>query len=131
VWDVNVVALNGSTVVLVTVEGQVDASSADRLCNELLGCLEPPSRLLVIDLAGVTFLDAAAVNVLLLVSRSGTHRGVPVTLVAASHHVQRVLTTLHLDHALSHAASVRDALTTTDEQNAGPRYPSAASTSST
>jgi hypothetical protein len=38
-----------------------------------------------------TFLDAAAVNALLLGSRSGARRGVPLILVAVPPHVRRVL----------------------------------------
>jgi anti-sigma B factor antagonist len=130
-WRLNVATLNGATATLVTVEGQVDVSVADRLCNELLGCLERRPRRLLVDLAGVTLLDAAAINALLLVSRSGTRRGVPVMLVAAPQHVQCVLTMLNLDDALAHASSVREALARTDEQTGDPGHPSATGSTST
>ena len=71
-----------------------------------------------------TFLDAAAVNALLLGSRSGARRGVPLILVAVPPHVRRVLKMLNLDDALAHAGSVREALVRTDEAAGGLERPS-------
>jgi anti-anti-sigma factor len=96
----------------------VDVSVADRLCNELLGCLDRLPQRLLVDLAGVMFLDAAAVNALLLVSRSGARRGIPLILVAVPWHVQRVLKTLGLDRTFAHAPSVPEALDRTDPRAA-------------
>ena len=102
----------------------MDATVADRLCNELLGCLDRLPQRLLVDLASVMFLDAAAVNALLLGSRSGARRGVPLILVAVPPHVRRVLKMLNLDDALPHAASVREALVRTDEAAGGLERPS-------
>jgi anti-sigma B factor antagonist len=103
-------AVAGSSATLAVVHGDVDVSAADHLCNELLGYLDHGGRRLLIDLSEVTFLDAAAVNALLLVARSGVHRGILTVLVAAPRHVRRVLETLKLQDAIPLAPSVQAAL---------------------
>jgi|NGEPerStandDraft_6_1074524.scaffolds.fasta_scaffold53490_3 anti-sigma B factor antagonist len=105
----------GPTTTLATVQGQVDIAAADHLCNELLGCLDRLPRLLLVELSAVTFLDATAVNALLLVARSGAHRGVSLVLIGAPSHVQRVLETLNLRDVLRQATSVEEALARADE----------------
>lgn len=52
---------------------------------------------LVVDLAGVTALDAGGVGALLRLRQSAARAGVPVTVAAAAPRVRRVLQLLRLD----------------------------------
>lgn len=55
----------------------------------------------VVDLAGVTAIDAAGVGALLRLRQSAARHGVPVTIAAAAPRVRRVLQILRLDSLLA------------------------------
>ena len=70
------------------VEGEIDISTAEDLQMALDAALSANPNL-VIDMAGVTFFDAAGIRVVLRVASSRNGAG-PLTLVNAAH-IKRVL----------------------------------------
>lgn len=123
--QLSVARLDGSNATVATVRGEVDISAAHHLCNELLGALQHQTLQLLVDLSGVTFMDASAVNVMLLVARSSSDRGIGLMLVAVPAHVRRILTALNLEHALPHTDTLQAALAPPDgsSSDADPTRP--------
>jgi anti-anti-sigma factor len=102
------ITATGSTrYVTVVVSGHLDRATAPRLeaCLErlrALGC----SRL-VLDLAGVPFVDSAGLGVLFHAAKGARHRGGAVTLRHASRHLLRLLDITHLAVPFSIEPSVK------------------------
>jgi anti-sigma B factor antagonist len=84
---------------VVAICGEIDIQSAPQLRDELLRVIRRRGPQLVIDLAGVTFLDCAGINVLLATRRRAQLEGGSVRLVRASPRVRRVISLLNLERA--------------------------------
>lgn len=93
---------------VVTVAGDVDLATAGRLDDEALAATSDESPHLVLDLAGVTFLDSSGLKVLVAAQRRTTRAGGSLSLVAVPRVVMRVLTVTALDKVFPIFDSVDD-----------------------
>ena len=84
---------------VVTICGQIDLLSAPELREELLLVIRRRGPQVTIDLAGVTFLDCAGLNVLLATGRRARLEGGSVRLVRVPPRVRRIISLLNLDRA--------------------------------
>ncbi len=89
----------GATVVVVA--GELDLATAGGLRTRLatLAQGDPPARV-VLDLAGLDFVDASGISVLLAAQRALSDRGSALVLRSPSRMVRKVLRLLDLDEVL-------------------------------
>jgi anti-sigma B factor antagonist len=71
--------------------GQVDSTSQDVLTDAILAAADPATGIVVVDLAGVTFLDSCGIRALVASSRALKSRGVQMQLGELSDMVRRTL----------------------------------------
>jgi len=95
------VTRSGDTAV-VTVTGELDLATAEGLRARLVQVEDgdPPPATVVLDVAGLDFIDAAGIAVLLSAQRSVAARGGQLCLRAPSRMVRRVVRVLELEHLL-------------------------------
>jgi anti-sigma B factor antagonist len=84
---------------LVEIRGEIDACSAPRLRDELLRVIRHCGPRLALDLANVTFIDCAGVNVLLATRRRARLEDGAVEVIRASPGVRRTISLLGLGWA--------------------------------
>jgi anti-anti-sigma factor len=96
---------------VVEVCGEVDIQSAPWLRDELLRTVRRHGPRIALDLAGVTFLDCAGINVLLSTRRRALLEGGWLQVVRPSARAWRVISVLGLQDVL------------TADSPAGPRIP--------
>ena len=100
--------------VLVHVEGEIDSSTASELRSQLESALQQAggheSRLLIIDLQGVTYFGSAGLNAVLDCHKQGLRGGISVRLVADNELVVRPIEVTNLDSLLDLYPSLPDAL---------------------
>jgi anti-anti-sigma factor len=100
--------------VLVRVEGEIDSSTAGELRLQLESALQQAggheSRLLIIDLEGVTYFGSAGLNAVLDCHKQGLRAGISVRLVADNELVVRPIEVTNLDSLLDLYPSLPDAL---------------------
>lgn len=65
----------------IRVSGEVDMASAPELLDTLLAAEAPRGGSLILDLAGVTFMDSAGINALVEAHRQQEANGVALTVV--------------------------------------------------
>lgn len=81
---------------MVRVSGEIDVSNAGAFRDAIhLAC--EPSRPIVVDMAGVTFIDSSGVSVLIGVARATGEAHAGLVIQDPSPSVRRVLTILGLD----------------------------------
>lgn len=78
-------------VVVVTASGEFDISNCDQLRDHLVAAMSEPPRLLVLEVSGVTFIDSAALNTLLIVDRHAEQVRTSLRLAAPSSTVAKLL----------------------------------------
>ena len=83
----------------VEIHGEIDIFSAPGLRDELLRVIRRHGPQLALDLAGVTFIDCAGVNVLLATRRRAGLEDGSVDVIGASPRVRRVISLLGLEGA--------------------------------
>ena len=88
-FDVNIGA-EGPGRYVVTLCGELDLATADRLWTQVEPLIQPDVRI-VLDASGMTFLDSSGLRVLLLMHNGATAGGGTLLLVAPPPAVQRVL----------------------------------------
>jgi len=93
---------------VVTVAGDVDLGTADRLGDEALTAARDETPNLVFDLGGVTFLDSSGLKVLVAAQKRAEQAGGSVSLAAVPRVVMRVLTVTALDKVFPMYDSVDD-----------------------
>ena len=98
--DLRVAVRPGSPLV-VEIRGEIDIQSAPRLRDELLRVIRRHGPQLALDLAGVTFMDCAGVNVLLATRRRAQLEEGSVRVVRASPRVLRMISLLGLERAFA------------------------------
>lgn len=86
------------------VEGELTIASVRRQAPDLLAAVAPASRI-ELDLAGVTHLDGAGLQLLLLLAREATRRAGSLRVADASPAVFETLALARLDAALQPVAS--------------------------
>ena len=84
---------------IVEIHGEIDIFSAPGLRDELLRVIRRHGPQLALDLAGVTFIDCAGVNVLLATRRRAGLEDGSVDVIGASPRVRRVISLLGLEWA--------------------------------
>jgi anti-anti-sigma factor len=100
--------------VLLRANGEVDSSTAGELISQLDAALgeagTQASRLLIIDLQGVTYFGSAGLNAVLNCHRQGRQAGTSVRLVAENGLVVRPIEVTNLDSVLELYPTLPDAL---------------------
>ena len=91
---------------VVEICGEIDIQSAPQLRDELLRVVRRHGPQLALDLAGVTFLDCAGVNVLLATRRRARLEGGWVRVTQASPRARRTISLLGLQEVFALSASV-------------------------
>jgi anti-anti-sigma factor len=100
--------------VLVRAKGEVDSSTAGELSSQLEAALQEAesqgSRLLIVDLQGVTYFGSAGLNAVLDCHKQGLQAGTSVRLVADNGLVVRPIEVTNLDSVLELYPTLPDAL---------------------
>ena len=100
--------------VVLHAKGEVDSSTAGELISALDGALRQAeaqaSRLLIINLQGVTYFGSAGLNAVLDCHRQGLQAGTSVRLVADNGLVVRPIEVTNLDSVLELYPTLPDAL---------------------
>jgi anti-sigma B factor antagonist len=99
------VSVSPGTPPVVAIRGEVDIQSAPELREELLQVIRRRGPQVTIDLAGVTFLDCAGINVLLATRRRAQLENGWVRLVRPPQQVRRALSLLNLEQAFGLSVS--------------------------
>ena len=101
-------------VVLVHVKGEIDSGTVGELRSQLESALQQAgvheSRLLIVDLQGVTYFGSAGLNAVLDSHKQGLRAGISVRLVADNDLVVRPIEVTNLDSLLDLYPSLPDAL---------------------
>jgi len=95
------IAVQPGTPVIIEVRGEIDLQSAPGLRDELLRVIRRCGSQLVLDLAGVTFMDCAGVSVLLATRRRAQLEDGSVTVMEASSRVRRMIVLLGLERTFA------------------------------
>ncbi|WP_165975473.1 STAS domain-containing protein [Actinomadura rubrisoli] len=126
--EVHMTVLRQAGHAVVKPHGELDIATAPALRERLTGLLRPGIRLLVLDLSGVTFCDAAGLAVLVGTRRRANPRGIVMLLAAPGPQVLRVLRATGLERSLPVRATVAEALAEpVPDEVAGSRSPLSAS----
>lgn len=100
--------------VLVHASGEIDSGSARGLRSQLESALQraggQDSRLLIVDLNGVTYFGSAGLNAVLDVHEQGLRAGISVRVVADNGLVVRPIEVTNLDSLIELYPSLPDAL---------------------
>lgn len=91
---------SGSQLVI-EIRGEIDIQSAPGLRDELLRVIRRYGAQLALDLAGVTFMDCAGLNVLLATRRRAQLEEGSVRIVRASPRVLRMISLLGLERVFA------------------------------
>lgn len=94
--------------IVVTAIGEVDIATAAQLRDRLAGPADGGQQVIV-DLSGVSFIDAAGLGVLARAAARTAARGGSLQLAAASRPVRRMLAVTGLDGSIPLAATVAEA----------------------
>lgn len=84
------------TTVVVTVEGELDLATAPQLQREVLALLSLPVEVVVLDLAGVEFLDSSGLNLLNRVRTTAAEHGIELLLRNLTRQPRLVLEITHM-----------------------------------
>jgi anti-sigma B factor antagonist len=95
---------------LVVLTGEVDISTAPRFRDDLIALVEEGVMHIVVDLAGVTFIDSTALGVLIGGVRRLHPSGGRLVLVATGRPVLRALTLTGLDKVFAICATREQAV---------------------
>jgi anti-sigma B factor antagonist len=96
--------------VVVVVHGEVDIRTAPELRDCLGQIIDDGVGRVVLDLTDVEFLDSTALSVMVGAHKRLTKKGAPLSIVAGSEAVQRVLTVTGLTRVFAVHRSLDDAL---------------------
>jgi anti-anti-sigma factor len=109
-----------SEAVLLYAKGEVDSSTAGALRSQLEAALQQAedqeSRLLIVDLQGVTYFGSAGLNAVLDCHKQGLRAGTSVRLVADNGVVVRPIEVTNLDSLLELYPTLPDALEGRDSE---------------
>ncbi|MEU8303177.1 STAS domain-containing protein [Actinomadura sp. NPDC048955] len=90
-----------SGIAILALQGDLDMASAPALGERLLAALPRSARLLILDLSGVTFCDAAGLTLLIGIQRQATGLGLTLRLSAPRPQVAKLLRITGLDRGLN------------------------------
>lgn len=94
---------------MVTISGEIDIQSGPQLRDQLLGIMRRHGARLALDLADVTFIDCAGINVLLATRRRARLEGGSLRVLRASPRILRIIALTRLQHVLMPAAALPEA----------------------
>jgi anti-anti-sigma factor len=95
---------------VVALHGELDIATAPAWRERLLGLLRPGTRLLILDLSGLSFCEAAGLAVLIGTRRRAMPLGIALVLAAPRPQVAKVLRATGLDRSLTIRPTLADAL---------------------
>lgn len=96
---------------MVTLHGEFDVASRDRLREQLREAMHTsPAGTLLVDLAGVEFMDCTVLGVLVRAHRHATRQGLRLVLVRPASAVQRLLHITRIDRTVPTRAHLKAAL---------------------
>ena len=110
--EMSLSVLNHPAFTIARLEGDLDIAATPVLRERLLSVPGPGMRLLIIDLSGVSFCDAAGLAVLIGAQRRTIARGIVVRLAAPRPQLAKLLRITGLDRSFTICASLADALPT-------------------
>ncbi len=94
--------------VQVSLRGELDLSTADKVEDELRRVEEGGDNLLVLDLSGLTFLDSTGLRVMVTADQRARKAGRRLALVKGPETVHRVFTITKLDERLQMVNDVQE-----------------------
>ncbi len=97
-------------VLVVSLTGELDIASARELPTQLLGRAQEVPRGVVVDLAGLSFIDSSGINALVETARAVEARGGAIAFAAETPAVRRVLDIVQLDDVVVRAPDVASAV---------------------
>ena len=97
-FHIRVLSSDGRSIVYVS--GELDSSTAARLRDSLVGLISAGARHVVVDLAGVSFMGAGGLGVLVGAGKRLRHDNGKLLLRSASPSVQRMIEITGLDATL-------------------------------
>lgn len=95
---------------VVSVQGELDLATADNVATRGYAAIGDQPRVLLLDLAGVSFCDAGGLSALVRIANRADATGCPYGLIAPRPQLMKVLRITGLDQRLPVFASVNDAL---------------------
>ena len=101
----------GRQVQLVRLRGELDLATADAVATQGYAAADGQARVLLLDLAGVSFCDARGLSALVRIANRADIIGCRYGLIAPRPQLVKVLQITGLDQRLPAFASVDDALT--------------------
>jgi anti-sigma B factor antagonist len=107
---VSAAASGGESYVVVTLTGEVDATTAGQLRDVLEARAPSGTRRLIVDLSGLEFMDSMGMHVLMRVHRTLEERGGWLSLVAPQHAVMRLLRLSGVEQAIPIYDSISEAV---------------------
>ena len=104
------VASLSSGLALVSVSGELDLYTSDRLQNAIDEATSVGADTVLLDLSGVGFIDSTALGAIVQETKRLEGRGVALTLVTDDPRTLRVLEVTGLDRVMRRHATLHDAL---------------------
>ncbi|HEU5158809.1 MAG TPA: STAS domain-containing protein [Streptosporangiaceae bacterium] len=117
-YEVGLSVLRRPAHTIARLSGELDVATAPALRERLAALLRLRMPLLVLDLSGVSFCDAAGLAVLIGAQRRATPLGTTLRLVAPRSQVAKVLHVTGLDRSLKIHRTLADALARPRTRNA-------------
>jgi anti-anti-sigma factor len=93
-------AISNAPSATVVLDGEIDIVTAPDVRRFLMAAISGGDVHLAVDMSGVTFIDAAGIDVLLAAANRAREAGGGLWLLAPSRQVRRLLGVLHLDAIL-------------------------------
>ena len=115
------VASLSSWLALVSVSGELDLYSSERLQEAIDEAASVGADTVLLDLSGVGFIDSTALGVIVQGTKRLEGRGVALTLVTDDPRTLRVLEVTGLDRVMRRYATLHDALSAHSPQQAAAR----------
>lgn len=100
----------GHGYVVAALRGECDVTNVHLLREHLLNLLDGQAPRVILDLAGLSFIDASGVNVLIAADLRARELGVTLAVAAARNVVARVLSLTGLDQRLAVYATAAEAV---------------------
>jgi anti-sigma B factor antagonist len=93
-------AISNAPSVTVVLDGEIDIATAPAIRRFLMAAISGGDVHLAVDMSGVTFIDAAGIDVLVVAANRAREAGGGLSLRAPSRQVRRLLGVLDLDAVL-------------------------------
>lgn len=100
--------LNGA--IILSIRGEVDLANAASLRTELTSAFGTGTRLIVVDLTDLRYIDSSGINVLLDTHRAFAKDGSAIVLVVGSSMIQRTLKIVGLEELIPMYPTVETAV---------------------